>query len=52
MAANPFEPLAGDTLQRLLVDLEAARNTFAESVGRLSPATEAEGEHVFPDLGV
>ncbi|MGA8990681.1 MAG: hypothetical protein WB500_09935 [Rhodoplanes sp.] len=34
MAANPFEPLAGDTIQRLLVDLEAARNTFADSVGR------------------
>jgi ClpP class serine protease len=34
MAANPFEPLADDTVQRLLVDLEAARQTFAESVGR------------------
>ena len=34
MSANPFEPLAGDTIQRLLVDLEAARTTFAESVGR------------------
>jgi ClpP class serine protease len=33
MAANPFEPLADDTIQRLLVDLEAARSTFAESVG-------------------
>jgi ClpP class serine protease len=34
MAANPFEPLAVDTIRRLLVDLEAARSTFAESVGR------------------
>jgi ClpP class serine protease len=34
MAANPFEPLADDTIRRLLVDLEAARSTFAESVGR------------------
>ena len=34
MAANPFEPLADGTIQRLLGDLEAARNTFAESVGR------------------
>jgi len=34
IAANPFEPLADDTIQRLLGDLEAARNTFAESVGR------------------
>ena len=33
MAANPFEPLADDTIQRLLSDLEAARKTFAESVG-------------------
>jgi hypothetical protein len=30
MSANPFEPLAGDTIQRLLADLEASRNTFAE----------------------
>jgi ClpP class serine protease len=51
MSANPFEPLADDTIQRLLVDLEAARQTFAESVGRyrgkrLTPqaalATEAQ----------
>jgi len=34
MAANPFEPLADDTIQRLLGDLEATRTTFAESVGR------------------
>ena len=34
MAANPFEPLADDTIQRLFGDLEAARTTFAESVGR------------------
>lgn len=34
LAANSFEPLADDTVQRLLVDLEAARATFAESVGR------------------
>lgn len=34
MAANPFEALGDETIQRLLSDLEAARNTFAESVGR------------------
>jgi hypothetical protein len=34
MAANPFEPLADDTIQRLLGDLEAARTTFAQNVGR------------------
>jgi ClpP class serine protease len=34
MSANPFEPLADDTIQRLLSDLEAARTTFAESIGR------------------
>jgi ClpP class serine protease len=34
MAANPFEPLGDDTVQRLMGDLEAARATFAESVGR------------------
>jgi ClpP class serine protease len=34
MAANAFEPLADNTVQRLLVDLEAARATFAESIGR------------------
>lgn len=34
MSANPFEPLGDDTIQRLLSDLEAARTTFAESVGR------------------
>ncbi len=34
ISANPFEPLADDTIKRLLGDLEAARTTFAESVGR------------------
>jgi ClpP class serine protease len=34
MSANPFEPLGDETIQRLLSDLEAARTTFAESVGR------------------
>jgi ClpP class serine protease len=33
MAANAFEPLADDTIQRLLGDLDAARTTFAESIG-------------------
>jgi ClpP class serine protease len=51
MAANPFEPLADATGQRLLIDLEAARRTFAESVGRYrgtrltsqaAPSTEAQ----------
>jgi ClpP class serine protease len=34
MAANSFEPLRDETIQRVLGDLEAARTTFAESVGR------------------
>ena len=32
--SKSFEPLADNTIQRLLGDLEAARTTFAESVGR------------------
>jgi capsid assembly protease len=34
MSANAFEPLGDETIQRLVSDLEAARTTFAESVGR------------------
>lgn len=34
MAANAFEPLSDRTVERMLSDLEAARTTFAESVGR------------------
>lgn len=34
MAGNPFEALADDVAQRIVGDLEAARTTFADSVGR------------------
>lgn len=34
MAGNPFEALADDVAQRIVGDLEAARQTFAQSVGR------------------
>lgn len=34
MAGNPFEALADDVAQRMIGDLEAARMTFAQSVGR------------------